>query len=555
MNQSVVKALAISAIAVAMAACGSSSNNNSGAKNANPEASAPAIASGTAAPAAGTAAATAVAPLTSATAAGSASAVATASAAAQKVKTGGTLTLGTVADVINLDSAKSQDVYSSYVQAQVAEPLFIATQDLKIVGNLVDKVDNPDDKTYVFHIHPGIKFQDGTDLNADAVKWNLQRHIDDTASVRHPDVKPITGMESVDAQTLKISLKNAYAPFLTKLTNGAGYMYSPTTFQKLGDKISTDLTNAGSGPFKFVEWKRDDHLTLQRNPNYWRKDAGGVQYPYLDTLIFKPVPDENAREAGLKTGELDYIDLPPPKDLKALGANSDLTYKQVPGFGFDFVMLETEKAPFNDKLVRQALAYAIDRQQITDTAYFGSRVPGDVEIAPLLLGYSPGPYLKQNIQKAKDLLKQAGKPSVSFTLQFRANTPLSQQIAELIQAQVKDAGFDVTLQSFDFQTLIDNGNKGNYQAGIIGWTSGVDPDNATFNLFRSDAGFNLSHIKSPAIDALLDQGQQTLDPTKRADVYKQLSATLSDEEPFIILDWSTFQQTTRKNVQNFQIGP
>ncbi len=543
-------AAATSLMALALAGCGSSNNN----KGNNAGNTAPSAAGTPASGAATTAATPSGSPAAPPTAQSIGVSSATA-AANQKVKTGGTLNLGISRDATNLDSAKSQDVYSAYVQAQIVEPLFIGTNDFKIAGNLVDKVENPDDTTYLFHLKTGIKYQDGTDFNADSVKWNLQRHIDDKTSVRNADVKPITGMESVDANTLKITVGAPYAPFLSKLTGGAGAMYSQSAYQKLGTNVANDLTGAGSGPFKFTSWQHDNQITLDKNPSYWRKDPSGTVYPYLDKLVLKPIPDENTRLANLKTGDLDYIEAPPPKDIKSIQSNSDLVYKQVPGLSFDFVMLEVEKDPFQDKRVRQALAYSIDRQTIADTVFFGTRVPADTEIPGSLFGSVQGPYLKQDIAKAKALLQQAGKSSVDFTIQYSNASPTLQQTFELMKDQMSPAGFNMTLQPLEFATVVDNGNKGAYQAGGLGWNGGVDPDNFCYQLFHTGAGFNLAHISDPNLDALMDKGQQTLDVGARTEIYKQIMQMLIDLQPFVIFDWGVYQQTTRKNVQNFQLGP
>ncbi|HEY7269158.1 MAG TPA: ABC transporter substrate-binding protein, partial [Dehalococcoidia bacterium] len=539
-------AAATSLMALALAGCGTSNNNKS--SNAGSNAPAGNAPSGGATTAAGTPSSSSAAPPTAQSVN-----VGSATAAAAKVKTGGTYTAGISRDATNLDSAKSQDVYSAYVQAQIVEPLFIGTNDFKIAGNTVDTVENPDNTTYLFHLHPGIKFQDGTDFNADAVKWNLQRHIDDKTSVRNADVTPITAMESVDANTLKITVKAPYAPFLSKLTGGAGAMYSPAAYQKLGSNVSNDLTGAGSGPFKFTSWQHDNQIQLDKNASYWRKDANGVAYPYLDRLVLKPIPDENTREANLKTGDLDYCEQPPPKDVKALQSNSDLTYKQVPGLTFDFIMMEVEKDPFQDKRVRQALSYSLDRQAIVDTVFFGTRVIADTEIPGSLFGSIQGPYLKQDIAKAKSLLQQAGKSSVDFTIQYSNASPTLQQAFELMKDQISPAGFNMTLQPLEFATVVDNGNKGAYQAGGLGWNGAVDPDGFCYQLFHTGAGFNLSHISDSNLDALMDKGQQTLDVAARTDIYHQVMQALIDLQPFIIYDWGVYQQTTRKNVQNFQL--
>jgi len=538
-------AAASSLMALALAGCGSS-NNNTGSK-ANTSAPGAATSTGGATTAAGTPAAPATVTTIGSPAATSST---------QNVKTGGTLSAGIQRDATNLDSARSQDVYSGYVQAQIVEPLFYQTNDFKIGGNLVAKVENPDNTTYLFHLQSGVKFQDDTNFDADAVKWNLQRHIDDAKSIRNADMKPIVSMESIDASTLKIVVSTPYAPFLSKLTSGAGAMYSPTTYQKVGaDKIANDLTGAGSGPFKFASWQHDNQITLEKNSAYWRKDAKGIAYPYLDKLIFKPIPDENTRLANLKTGDLDYIEAPPPKDVKSIQSNSDLIYRQIPGIGMDMIILQTQKEPFNDKRVRQALAYSLDRQQLAETVFFGTRVPSDTEIPGSVPGSITGPYMKQDIAKAKDLLKQAGREKVSFTVQYSNASAVLQQTFELVKDQIGPAGFDMTLQPLEFATIVSNTTGANNQAAGLGWSGSVDPDGFCYILFKTGAGQNLSHFSSPEVDALLDKGQQTLDLAQRVPIYQQVMQKLADEEPFVIYDWTALQQTTRKNVQNFQLGP
>jgi peptide/nickel transport system substrate-binding protein len=555
MKATPLKMFAAIAVSAALVACGSSNNNKSNSANTNTV------------PAASVAANTAATTGGSPTAAGSATVsvpksvnAGSPTAAAGKVKTGGTLTIAIARDAVSFDSAKSQDVYSGYIEGLVAEPLFVASPDGKggfvITGNLVDKSDSTDAQNYTWHLKPGIKFQDGTDFNADAVKWNLQRHIDDKSSVRNQDVAPITSMTVVDPMTLKVTLSAPNAAFLSKLTGGAGYMYSPTQFQKVGaDKVATDLTGLGTGPFKFAGWQTGVQITLDKNPSYWQKDASGTQYPYLDHLIFKPIQDENTREANLKTGDADIIEAPPPKDLKSLQANSDLTYKQIPGLSFDFITLNTTKPPFDKKEVREALSYAINRQEVVDTVFYGTRVVADTEIPGVLPGSKLGPYVKQDTAKAKALLAQAGATNVAFTMTYSNSSPVIEQTAQLFKDEASAAGFNITLQPIDFATVIDNANKANYQASIIGWNGSADPDGFVFPLFKTGAGFNLSHISDPALDALLDKGQTTIDPATRVTAYNQIIDSLVDSQPFIIYDWGVYQQMSRKNLQNFQIGP
>ena len=550
-------AAGVAALSPVLAACGSSNNknnksnttSNSGAASAT--APAASVAAGGGSPAAGTSA-TVIAPKSIN--------AASPTAASGPVKTGGTLTIAIFSDATTFDSAKSQDVYSNYIIEQVVEPLFAATSDGKggfVIGpNLVAKSDSTDAQNYTWHLQPGVKFQDGTDFTADIVKWNIQRHIDDKTSVRHQDVAVITDMTVVDPTTLKVTLNAPNAAFLSKLTGGAGFMYSQTQFQKMGaDKVASDLTNIGTGPFKFVSWQKGVSAEVDKNPSYWQKDSNGTQYPYVDKIIFKPIPDDNTREANLKTGDVDMIETPPPKDLKTLEGNSDLVYKQIPGLSFSFITLNTAKPPFDNKLVRQALSYAINRQEVADSVYFGTLVPADTEIPGVLPGSKLGPYVKQDIAKAKALLQQAGQTSVSFTVTYSNASNPTEQTAELFKSEIAAAGFNMTIQPKDFATVVSDADAGNYQASLIGWNGAADPDGFVFPLFKTGAGFNLSKISDPTLDSLLDKGQQTIDPATRVQVYNQIIDILDDLQPFIIYGWGIYYQMSSKKVQNYQLGP
>src|SRR5262249_18241961 len=151
-----------------------------------------------------------------------------------------------------------------------------------VVGQLVEKTENPQPNVYIMTLRKGIKFQDGTDLNAEAVKFNLDRHRNDPKATTIQDVKDITSIETPDPLTVKVTPHASFAAFPSKLITGAGFIQSPAAVQKLGDGLQRDLTGTGSGPYKFVSWQKDVAIVLERNPDYWGKDADGTQLPYMD---------------------------------------------------------------------------------------------------------------------------------------------------------------------------------------------------------------------------------------------------------------------------------
>jgi peptide/nickel transport system substrate-binding protein len=477
-----------------------------------------------------------------------------ASAAGKPVK-GGQLVIAAERDATTFDPTKSQDVYSNNILALVSDTLFEIDAKGQVVGRLVEKTENPEPNVYVFTLKKGVKFQDGTDLDSAAVKFNIERHINDPKATTVQDVKPITTIETPDPQTVKITLSAPFAPFTSRLTTGVGYMLSPTAVQKLGDNLQRDLTGAGSGPFKFVSWQPDNQIVLERNPDFWGKDADGTQLPYLDKMIFKPFPDENVRLTNLKTGDADVIGgNPPPAQSDSVLQSPDLTASEIPGLGFQFVFLNTSKPPFDNPAVRRALAYSIDRGQLNQAVNFGHGVPLTLPVPPSVpWAFMKGtPYDTRDIDKAKQELASAGVSNVSFSMQISNASPQLQQVAELMKDQIKDAGFDMDIQLIEFATIVANGNSGDYQALNLGWSGSVDPDGDMYPLFYTAAGFNFAKYSNPMLDKALDDGRSNLDQAKRAQAYMDAQKIVLQDQPMIVLYSRSQIAAARKNVQNFQ---
>ncbi len=478
-----------------------------------------------------------------------------ATAAAGKPVKGGQLTVAMERDPTTFDPTKSQDVYSNAIIGLTCDSLYKVDDKGAVVGSLVEKTDNPQPNVYVMTLRKGVKFQDGTDVNAEAVKFNLDRHRNDPKGTRIQDVKDITDIATPDPYTVQVTLKAPFAPFTSKLTGGAGYVQSPAALAKLGDNLQRDLTGAGSGPYKFTQWQKDTQIVLERNPDYWGKDADGTQLPYMDRIIFKPFPDENVRLTNVKTGDADVeLGAPPYKDVEDLRKSADLTVKEIPGLGFQFIFINNDKPPFNTAGVRRALSYAIDREEIRLAVLFGTgktlQLPVP-EVIPWAYVKTGLPYGQRDVNKAKQELQAAGASNPSFTFQISNNSPQLQQVAELVQNQVKDAGISIDIQLIEFATIVQNGNTGEYQALSLGWSGDVDPDGDLYSLLYTKAGFNFPKYSNPQFDKLLDDGRQNLDQAKRAQAYMDAQKILLDDQPMIVLYNQPQISVTRKEIQNY----
>lgn len=472
-------------------------------------------------------------------------------AAATPVR-GGTLTLGLQSDIANIDPLKSTAVYDRQVQYHVFDSLIAINKDLQLLPGLALSWETSDPLSIVFKLRQGVKFHDSTDFNADAVKFNLDRILQTPSSPRAGEIAGVQSVQAVDPNTVKLALKSPFSPLLAQLVDRAGMILSPAAIQKLGDDLTRNPTGAGTGPFKFVEYKKDDHVSLQRNEAYWSKDASGGALPYLDKLVYRPIPDETQRLNSLKTGEIDFADNVPRKDVAAMKQDPTLVYRSIPALSYSGFWMNGAQDPFRDMRVRQALAWSVDRQQIVDTVYFKIPVVSNGPIAPPQFAYNPSykPYTR-DVTRAKALLSQAGRAGVTFTILVQAGSPLLQQLAELLKDQVKEAGFSLNIQELDFPTILTNLSKHQFQAAIVGWSGRIDPDGNTYIQYHTGGGNNYGQYSNPAMDKALDDARATFDQGQRKTLYQQVNRLAAEEAPEIFIYHDVTGQYSTAKVTHF----
>ncbi|MGH2480182.1 MAG: ABC transporter substrate-binding protein, partial [Ktedonobacteraceae bacterium] len=246
-----------------------------------------------------------------------------------QIKRGGQLHVGLIAEPTVLDPLTSVTLYDADIMENMYDTLFRYDDKNQLQPDLVSSYVYNSPTLLDLKLHTGILFQDGTPFNADAVIYNLNRFINDKASPRYTDVSDITSLQKISDSELVIHLQKPFAPFLGALSGGAGYMISPTALKKLGKGFGNAQTNAGSGPFIFVEWIKGDHLLLKANPHYWRKDAQGNALPYLSSIRYRTITNGSVMFTNLETGSVQVATGISPNDVASVKSNSSLTYNQV----------------------------------------------------------------------------------------------------------------------------------------------------------------------------------------------------------------------------------
>jgi peptide/nickel transport system substrate-binding protein len=469
-------------------------------------------------------------------------------------KMGGTLKVAQETEINTLDPNTSGLLVEWEIYYNMYDSLLGIDSKLNFVPDLATSWKYPDPQTLVLTLRQGVKFQDGTDFNADAVKFNLDRYMTSTdpAAARKSDLASVQSVEATSPNTVTLHLKKPDATLLAAMVDRAGMMLSPTAIKQLGTSLATAPVNAGTGAFEFVEWKRDDHLTLKRNPSYWRKDSAGRSLPYLDQVIYRPITDLNAILAAVKTGDVDVARVVAGKDVASVKADSTLVYRDTPSLGYGGFELNVSAPPFNDPARAKAVALAVDRNQILQNVGFGVGVVsyGPITSASWAFDTSEKIYDKPDPAKAK-----ATATGFSFTLKT-ANTQDAIQTGQLIQAQLKQAGITVNLLPEDFGKLtLETRVQHQFDAALSGWSGRIDPDGNMYAFWHTGGSFNDGRYSNPQVDQLLEQGRATTDQAKRKQIYQEAQKIIVGDAAYIFTTNPVVPQITSKKVQGFTLIP
>jgi len=439
------------------------------------------------------------------------------------------ITISLNADPPSLDPAFSSALVDRQVHNSIYDKLVDLDTNAKIVPMLATEWKASDDGlTYTFTLREGVKFHDGTDFNAEAVKFNLERYRTDEKSTRKNELGAVQSIDVVDPKTLKITLKQPFAPFLSVLTDRSGMMVSPKAVKDQGGDIRAQPV--GTGPFKYQNRVKGDTITLVRNDQYWQPGL-----PKAAQVTYKILTDPNVQLVNLRSGQVDVTDGLPAQEVPGLAKDSNFTVINKPGFGYQGIWINTKQAPLDNKSLRAAISMLVDRDQIVKVLFNGTATPGNSPFSEAHLAFGDSDkYSPPDLEKAKQLLAQAGMANPSFTLKV-GTSALQAQFAQLIQNFLKPAGIDMQIEKVEFGALLDQMEKGNYQAAALGWSGRPDPDQNIYDFFVTDGAQNRSSFSDPKVDELLQDARKQGDAAKRKADYDQAMQILHDATPFVFL--------------------
>ncbi|HTM58825.1 MAG TPA: ABC transporter substrate-binding protein [Burkholderiales bacterium] len=447
-----------------------------------------------------------------------------------------TLRIGLAEDPDVLDPTMARTFVGRIVFAGLCDKLLDLDEKLNIVPQLATSYEwSADNKALTLKIRSGVTFHDGERLDAAAVKFNLERHKSMQGSNRRGELAVVSSVEAVDPSTVRIHLSAPFAPLLAVLTDRAGMMVSPKAAQAAGDKFGAHPVC--SGPFKFVERVAQDRIVLERFPNYWNK--GQIHF---DRIVYLPIVDSTVRLANLRSGQLDFIERLAPNDVQNLKSDSRFKIARIVEIGYQGITINTGKSDMaqknplgKDARVREAFELSLDRNAIVQVAMEGEAQPGNQWVAPSNRYYAKSvPIPKRNLERAKQLLKEAGVPNPSFTL-MTPTTSDGQRLAQVVQAMSKDAGFDIKIQAVEFATSLNLADKGQFEAYVLGWSGRADPDGNLQTFIACKGPLNTSGYCVPEVDEAIEKSRTSLDPAVRAKAYEVVASHVSKDRPILYL--------------------
>ena len=478
------------------------------------------------------------------------------------------LVIGYEADSTSLDPAQVTDLNTMHVLSHMYDTLVKLGPTGDFMPVLATKWQmSKDGMTYTFTLRPGARFSNGDPVNADAVVFSFDRQLNKDnpgykfgpfpfAGFYYGSVKSV---RKVNNTTVEFKLKNPDSAFLAALSVPTGAIVNPKVALAKGKTFA--LEGAGSGPYKLEKWNRGGQLILSGNTNYW-----GTK-PALQKLVWVPIVQESQRAVALQSGTVDIVINPASENLAKLKSGG-FNVAQMAGPHVWWIGLNLKKAPFDNKLVRQALNYAIDRKAITEGVLYGTGTADAQPLAPMQLGYNPdvNPYA-YDVQKAKALLAQAGFPNgFSTTLLVPTSGSGMQspiQMGTAIQAYLSQIGVKVNIQQMDWGTFLSKigagAEKSNLEMWELSWMdTAVDPAYVLDPLLAGSAfppGFNTGFYKNSSVDKLLIQGRSEPDPKKRGVLYQKAMAMINEDAPWLFVDHAQQIVAYNKNVQGFTLDP
>jgi peptide/nickel transport system substrate-binding protein len=467
-------------------------------------------------------------------------------AATTQARNGGTLVIGLAEDPDALDPTLARTFVGRIVFLHMCEKLYDLNSKLQIVPQLAAALPqiSKDKLTYTIQIKKGIKFNDGTPLNAAAVKTSLQRDLTMPGSVRKSEISPISSINA-SGYTLKLHLSTPYSPLTSQFADRAGMVMSPKALAAEGDKFAQNPVCVG--PFMFKDRVAGDHITLVKSPYYY-----GKKNVHLNSIVFKIITDPSARTQALRAGDIQVLDRAQSTDVPTLKADKSVTVLKATTIGYQGLTLNTGNqkgigkgyGPVGTALsksvdLRKAFDLALDRTTINKVVFSGLNTPDCFPISPVSPWYAATKGITCNLHAdvaaAKAAFAKAGVTAPVDVNLMIGTDPVAARLGQVIQSMEKPIGFNVHLQPTEFVASLNKADAGNFDTFAIGWSGRVDPDGNIYGFVATDGTLNESGFSNNRLDYVLRGARKSVTTKSRTTLYHVAMQIINDQAPLIYL--------------------
>jgi peptide/nickel transport system substrate-binding protein len=482
------------------------------------------------------------------------------------LKSGGTLTIALESDPDALDPTLARTFVGRMVFADMCEKLYDLNTKIEIVPQLAASLPtfSADKKTVTIKIRQGIKFNDGTPLDAAAVKQSLDRHKTLKGSARASELSPVASIDTQGSSTVILHLSTRYSPITAQLADRAGMIMSPKALDALGDKFATNPVCVG--PFMFKDRTAGDHITLTKSPYYYDKAK-----VHLDTIVWKIITDPSARAANLRSHDVNVAEGIASTDLRSIAADKSLRPFKSTSIGYQGITVNIGNSKGLGKLpytntgtaiakspdLREAFELALDRKVINKVVFGGTVNPDCFPVAPSTPWYAATKgipcNLTANVAGAKAAFKRSGAASGVTVHLMLGTDPVAARLGQVIQSMEKPIGFNVVLDPTEFVTSLNHEDAGQFETFAIGWSGRVDPDGNTYNFLHTTGSQNDSGYSNPVADRALANERKAASTNARLVDFHAALAQAAKDRPVIYLYHLVNREAEATNVGGVQL--
>ncbi len=478
------------------------------------------------------------------------------------------LVVGQIAEPQSLDPHVATATNDFRILMNVYEGLVrFADGTLEVEPALAESWEISDDGlSYTFQLREGVTFHDGTPFNAEAVKFNFERMLDEAHPFHDTGPFPLSfnfsaveDVTAVDDTTVEFTLSEPFAPFLSNLAYPTGLIVSPAAVEQFGEDYGRNPS--GTGPFRFAEWLANQRVVIAANPDYWDGP------PALEAVVFRPITDANTRMAEMLAGGLDIMVEAPPDSIAQFRDAPDFTVHEQAGPHVWYLILNMKEGPFENQAVRQAVNFAVDKEALVNDVLQGT---AEISAGPVPPAFAwayneevePYPY---DPDRARELLEEGGydgEEIVFYVTEGGSGMLDPVAMGTAIQADLAAVGMNVRIETYEWNTFlgqVNPGLEGKAQMAQMAWMTN-DPDTLPFLTLRTAAwpeegGFNSGYYSNPDVDEMLDEARRTTDPEERASLYRDVQEIVHEEAPWLfVANWVQGAVTTA-NIEGFSLQP